>query len=168
MEKRIEKKINEYMQRFKDDIKEKMADLSMVNTPNELKLLQYIFDKENLCLSKEDFLKKKRINNVVHNFERCIAKRANGEKCTRRKKEGENFCGTHMKGTPYGVDSGEGEQINNNLKKIEIFIQDIQGIVNYIDNYGNIYRVEDILENKQYPKCIGKYVVNNGVYSIKE
>ena len=163
MEKRIEKKIDDYMQKFKDDIKDKIVELGMTENSNVVKLLQFIYDREKLNLDKEDFMKRKRVNNVVQNFERCIAKRANDEKCTRRKKEGEQFCGTHLKGTPYGTETCVEIQ---NFKKIEIFIQDIQGIINYIDINGNIYQVEDILENKQYPKCIGKYTIDNGVYKI--
>ena len=163
MEKRIEKKIEDYMQKFKDDIKDKIVELGLIESSNGGKLLQYVYDRENLVLDKEDFLKRKRVNNVVHNFERCIAKRANDEKCTRRKKEGEQFCGTHLKGTPYGIETCV--EIKT-FKKTEIFIQDIQGIINYIDTKGNIYQVEDILENKQYPKCIGKYKIENGIYRM--
>ena len=42
-------------------------------------------------------------NKKVPSSERCMAKRANGEQCTRRKKQDSCYCGTHTKGTPHGT-----------------------------------------------------------------
>ena len=58
-------------------------------------LIEYVFDYERLCLTKEDFIKRKRIKNAIPTSNRCNAKRANGEQCTRRRKYNCNFCGTH-------------------------------------------------------------------------
>ena len=69
-------------------------------------------------LSKEDFQKRKRVKNVVPQFERCGAKRANGEQCTRRKKDDSCFCGTHVKGTPHG----EVSTTDDGLKGIEVSV----------------------------------------------
>ena len=65
-------------------------------------LLKYVYDMEGLQISKEDFQKRKRVKNVVPHNIRCCAKRANGEQCTRRRLNDENFCGKHIKGTPHG------------------------------------------------------------------
>jgi hypothetical protein len=94
------------------------------------------------------------------------AKRASDEQCTRRKKAGEEYCGTHMKGTPNGVVT---ESTDNNvisMKKVEVWAQDIMGIVYYIDATGNVYQAEDIVGNKTNPKVIAKYVKQGEVYSI--
>ena len=49
-------------------------------------------------------MKRKRVKNVVHLSDRCCAKRANGEQCTRRRKDTTTeYCGTHLKGTPHGI-----------------------------------------------------------------
>ena len=128
--------------------------------------MQYIYDYERLSLNKDDFLKRKRVKNVVPYFDRCCAKRASSEQCTRRKKEGCEYCGTHMKGTPHGL--VENEENKQTTQKIEVWAQEILGIVYYIDKFGNVYQAEDIVNNKTNPKVIAKYVKNGDVFSIPE
>ena len=115
----------------------------------------------------EDMIKRKRSKNSVPTDERCSARRASGERCTRRKKEGSEYCGTHMKGTPHGIVDG---QLENKVttQKIEVWAQDIQGIIYYIDKANNVYQAEDIIVNKVNPKIIAKYVKNGDHYSIPE
>ena len=122
-----------------------------------------------MTLNKDDFMKRKRVKNVVPYFERCCAKRANGEQCTRRKKEECEYCGTHMKGTPHGL--VEDEENKQTMQKIELWAQEIMGIVYYLDKFGNVYQAEDIVNNKVNPKVICKYAktkMENGedVYTI--
>jgi hypothetical protein len=132
-------------------------------------LIQYIYNYERMTLNKDDFMKRKRVKNVVPYFERCCAKRANGEQCTRRKKEECEYCGTHMKGTPHGL--VEDEENKQTMQKIELWAQEIMGIVYYLDKFGNVYQAEDIVNNKVNPKVICKYAktkMENGedVYTI--
>ena len=48
--------------------------------------------------------RRKRKIKVIKPSELCCGLRANGSRCTRRKKDGnEKFCGTHIKGTPHGT-----------------------------------------------------------------
>ena len=130
-------------------------------------LLQYVYDYERLSFEKEDFQKRKRVKNFVPVFDRCCAKRATNEQCTRRKKEGNEYCGTHMKGTPHGIiDNQEDAKITT--QKIEVWAQDIQGIIYYIDKNNNVYQAEDIIVNKLNAKIIAKYVKNGDTYSIPE
>ena len=113
-------------------------------------------------------MKRKRVKNVVHLSDRCCAKRANGEQCTRRRKDDTTeFCGTHLKGTPHGVCSLE-EESKPQGQKIEVWAQDIQGIVYYIDKASNVYQVEDIMQGKVNPKIIAKYVKVGETYMIPE
>jgi Fe-S cluster assembly iron-binding protein IscA len=65
MERRINKKISEYVTEFKDDIKTKALQLGLANDSNMCQLVQYICDYERLVLSKDDFMKRKRVKNVV-------------------------------------------------------------------------------------------------------
>ena len=81
-------------------------------------LIQYIYDYDRLTFNKEDFQKRKRVKNFVPIFDRCCAKRANEEQCTRRKKDGCEYCGTHLKGTPHGIIDNQNEP-KNNTQKIE-------------------------------------------------
>jgi hypothetical protein len=102
-------------------------------------------------------------------YERCSAKRANGEQCTRRKKDGETYCGTHIKGTPHSImDEVACEIPTTKNVKVDIWAQDIKGIIYYIDKSGNVYDTEDIMKIDKYPKrVIAKYNQDEaGKYSI--
>ena len=167
MERRLNKKTETYITGFKDSIREKATQMGMATDSQMNNLLQYIYDYERLCFTKEDFQKRKRVKNVVPFFDRCCAKRATNEQCTRRKKEESEYCGTHMKGTPHGVIDNQNDA-KPTTQKIEVFARDIQGIIYYLDNNNNVYQAEDIITNKLDPKIIAKYVKNGDHYSIPE
>jgi hypothetical protein len=167
MERRLNKKIETYITSFKDNIREKASHMGMTKDEKTNQLLQYIYDYDRLTFTKEDFQKRKRVKNFVPIFDRCCAKRASNEQCTRRKKEGSEYCGTHMKGTPHGIMDTQNET-KINTQKVEVWAQDIQGIVYYIDKGNNVYQAEDIVSNKVNPKIIAKYVKNGEHYSIPE
>ena len=165
MEKRINKKLDLYIGQFKDNIKEKVMQMGLTKNENINIILQYIYDYEKLELKKDDFMKRRRVKNTVNLSDRCCAKRANNEQCTRRKKDEYEYCGTHLKGTPHGIISlNENEKIST--QKIEVWAQDIQGIIYYIDNKYNVYQTEDIIINKINPSIIAKYIKNGDHYSI--
>jgi hypothetical protein len=167
MEKRLNKKVDTYITSFKSNIKEKMDEMGLSTNQEVNQLLQFIYDYERLAFAKEDFQKRKRVKNFVPIFDRCCAKRASNEQCTRRKKEGSEYCGTHMKGTPHGIIDGQ-DKIKVNTQKIEVWAQDIQGIVYYIDKFNNVYQAEDIVSNKINPKIIAKYLKIGEQFSIPE
>lgn len=168
MERRINKKVENYITEFKDNIKLKADELGLANDVILTQLVQYIYDYERLLLSKEDFMKRKRVKNAVHLSDRCCAKRANGEQCTRRRKDDTTeYCGTHLKGTPHGI-CDVNEEVKSQGQKVEVWAQDIQGIIYYIDNMYNVYQVEDIMQSKVNPKVIAKYVKIGDIYSIPE
>ena len=97
--------------------------------------------------------------------ERCCAKRANGEQCTRKRKDIDSeFCGTHLKGTPHGICDLKQEKSQG--QKIEVWAQDIQGIMYYIDKDLNVYQTEDIIQSKVNPKIIAKCVKVDEKYLI--
>ena len=120
MEKRLNRKINAHTQSFKNDIKTKMQTLGLLDDYQCKELLQYIYDYPVTEITKIDLQKRKRVKNSVPYNERCCALRANNEQCTRRKKSGEKFCGTHIKGTPHG-EIKVGEQVADTTVKIEQF-----------------------------------------------
>jgi len=78
MEKRINKKLESYITTFKDNIRDKAGSLGIKNEQIN-HLLQFIYDYDRLNFGKDDFIKRKRVKNVVPFFDRCCAKRANGE-----------------------------------------------------------------------------------------
>jgi hypothetical protein len=168
MERRINKKIEDYISEFKDNVKQKASELGLTTDNSLSQLVQYIYDYDRLVLTKDDFIKRKRVKNVVHLSDRCCAKRASGEQCTRRRKDTTTeYCGTHLKGTPHGVCDVE-EDTKPKGHKIEVWLQDIQGIVYYIDKSFNVYQPEDIMSGTVNPKVIAKYVKVGDVYSIPE
>ena len=167
MEKRLNKKLETYIAEFKDNIREKASELGLTTDDSTIQLLQYIYDYERISLNKEDFQKRKRVKNFVPIYDRCCAKRASEEQCTRRRKKGSEYCGTHLKGTPHGVMDAN-EEMKETTQKIEVWAQDINGIVYYIDKCNNVYDTADIIKNRLNPKIIAKYVKKEDNYHIPE
>ena len=170
MDKTINKKIKTYVTEFKAFIKTKT--LETFSNESEQKVndfLQEMYNYETLVLSKEDISKKKRIKNAIPGCNRCIAKRATGEQCTRKQKEGYEYCGTHVKGVPHGiVTTNEEVQQENELVRSEVVAKDIHGIVYYVDTFNNVYKTEDILNQVKNPQIIAKCEIINGEYGIRK
>ena len=80
--------------------------------------------------------------------ERCIALRANDNQCTRRRKSGASYCGTHCKNLPHGT------LACSKTKTREVVAQDIGGIVYYVDDVRRVYCTEDVLLNMVNPRII--------------
>ena len=165
MEKRIQKKVDEYMKDFKESIKTQITDK---NIDPELysDILQLIYDYPSMEITQEDLKKRKRIKNTVPLHERCCALRANLQQCTRRKKNNEKYCGTHSKGRPHGQVDDHQELIN--ITKREVWAQDINGIIYYIDKEKNVYDHKDIMDGITNPKVIAKYTKIGEDYSIPD
>lgn len=167
MEKRLILKINEYQDQFKSDIKtwiESNPDMQF-NTKSDF--LKFIYDYDSILIGKEDFIKRKRIKSFVPHYLRCNAKRANGEQCTRKKKDDSSYCGTHDKNRPHGIiDSIDNDE--KKLKKVSVWPQEISGIIYYIDADYNVYKSQDIIANVINPKIIAKYKVQDAKYTIIE
>ena len=156
MEKRINSKVDQYITNIKDDICNKINNLNIEDTSIKSELLEFIYDYSRLSLNKEDFIKRKRIKNTIPETNRCNAKRANGEQCTRRRKDNCEFCGTHTKGTPHGLIQNE-NSMQDKKEKVEIYATEIMGIVYYIDHIKNVYNTEDIMNNIENPRVIAQY-----------
>jgi len=164
METRINKKIQSWTAELKEKLKGEFSNHSIDHEVAN-KLIQYVYNFEGLCLTKEDFVKRKRTKNNIPHYDRCIAKKSNNDQCTRKRKDEKEYCGTHLKGLPHGVMNSSTSLEN---KKVEVWAQDIHGILYYIDDKNNVYQAEDILSNKLNPKIIAKYTKINEIYSIPE
>lgn len=166
MERRLNHKIDDYFSTFKNNIKDKMISLKLLDSEQGNQLLQFIFDFESLTIHKDDLSKRKRFKNIVSGSDRCFAKRANNEQCTRRKKDGCDFCGTHVKGTPHGLVLVKPIQSHH---KVDVFAHDFKGIVYFIDSHNHVYNTQDIVANIDNPRIISKYVtLHNGLLSIPD
>ena len=132
-------------------------------------LTKFVYEYEKLKLTKEDFMKRKRVKNMVPIQQRCLAKRANGEQCTRKKKEGCDYCGTHTKGVPCSImdDENDGDKPKLNQQSVNIWVQNIKGIEYFIDSSQNVYKHEDVINNSTNPRIIAKYSKSEtGAFSI--
>lgn len=167
MERRLNKKINDYVHNFKTELVEKIKTTQTTSQSSEMmELINYVYQFDNLEINKDDLMKRKRVKSTVPVYDRCCAKRANGEQCTRRKKEDCQYCGTHTKGTPHGI-LNDSESAPT-TKKVDVQAIDIKGIIYYLDNNNNVYDTEDIVSNKKNPRVIAKYVKTGNEYSIPE
>lgn len=162
MEARIQQKFDDHLRAFKNSLRDWIVENGATLVKNSdgstitNEFLQFMFDNENVQLQKEDFQRRKRVKNHVPVGERCCAKRANGEQCTRRMLDG-TFCGTHSKGAPHGVIDKSELEDQQITEKVEIWMQDIQGISYYIDKNNRVYSPEDIVANKSNPRVIGRW-----------
>lgn len=159
MERNLNQKISAHITDIKTNITQWLEanHLTVVDSTGKNRLndlLRNISDFPALELSKDDFKRRVRIKTVIPTYDRCCALRLNGEQCTRKNKEGACFCGTHLKGLPYGriEDFPKTAQ-----EKIEIQMEEICGIHQYIDTKGNIYSSEDILNSIPNPRVIARW-----------
>jgi hypothetical protein len=121
-------------------------------------LIEYVYEYERLNFAKDDFVKRKRVKNSIPSDNRCSAKRANGEQCTRRRKDQCEFCGTHYKGAPHGLITSQDSTVSESRKcALEINAEDVNGIIYYIDKFNNVYNMEDVMGQTENPRVIGKY-----------
>jgi hypothetical protein len=165
MEKRINDSLEKYLIKFKDDIKKKVYELGFEEKSKTNDLLEFVYEYQRMTLSKDDFSKRKRVQNSIPVNNRCIAVKSNNERCTRRRKDGCEFCGTHYKN---GI-SEDGTDTTQSTKKLEVSAREMDGIVYYVDEYNNVYRTEDVLNEVENPKIIAHYQLMNGTrYMIRE
>lgn len=175
MEKRINDKTRAYITEFKDAVRTRALNLQFdeASLPKVNELLEFVLEYDRLCFEKDDFIKRKRVKNAIPTANRCVAKRANGEQCTRKRRDDCEFCGTHYKSTPHGSVNAESnipiENSDEMQHRLEVVAEDIGGIVYYLDAFGNVYNTEDVLKGKDNPQIVAKYVKTDvGKYQIPE
>mgnify|MGYP001193729397 CR=1 FL=1 len=155
MDIKINKKIEAYIDKYKAHILSNICE--KVKDDNDIENILNNYGI--LKIFKEDLNKKTRLKNNVNLEDRCQALRANNSQCTRRKQKNSCFCGTHIKGTPYGKITENDTLVKIIKEEINIYTKEIKGITYYIDDNGNIYSSEDILSNNNNPNVIGHYLV---------
>lgn len=104
--------------------------------------------------------KRSRVRNEVNKKKQCRACRADGKQCSRQRKDGEDFCGTHIKGCPHG----KYKITEDHKDELKLSIIEYLGIMYYIDlNTRKVYSTEDVLNKKNDPEVIGTYDNDNKV-----
>ena len=94
---------------------------------------------------------------------RCTAICVNGNRCARNKCVGFEFCSTHKRTLQQSAKSPSSSGTtsitdSNNTCTHTVHIEDIDGIAYFIDDHGNVFKPEDILQSKLRPTVIAKLV----------
>lgn len=97
----------------------------------------------------------KRKKRTIPFEERCMAKRADGGRCTRRRKN-EKFCGTHSKNAETRNEIDDTKETGD-MTEITITNIEIHGITYFTDQDGYLYMPDDILKSSPTPRIIGRY-----------
>lgn len=165
MERKLKLKIENNMLMNKENIK-KYIEENKLNITDEngedksVEFLQYIYDMETVDITEEDFMKRKRTKNQIDPKHRCCAFKSNNQRCSRKKKGDSNFCGTHDKGKPNGFIDDEDlkniTEVSDGMTYKKVSLLNVSGLHQYVDDENNIYSTNDIIENKDNPKIIGK------------
>ena len=164
MEKKLNNKVGSYIGNLKDDFKQKIS-LMDIADEKKYEILQYIYNYEHLIIEKQDLQKRKRVKNIVPFCDRCKAKRANTEQCSRKRKKESEFCGTHIKGIPHGKINLNNEE-ENKKQNVTVWAEEIMGITYYLDNNNNVYSPSAILNNVENPQIIAKWEKDGEKYTI--
>ncbi len=166
MDKFYHEQIDEFVETFKKEVKKNFVE----KNENESMFNEFVDNYDSFKISSTTppiptpiITNKKSIPDQF----RCNAKRLNNEQCTRRRNKISIFCGTHCKAQPFGLFDSILTQ--ENIKHtILVYTRDIQGIVFHLDMNGNVYNTEDIMNNIEDPRIIGKVLLVNNVYTIPE
>lgn len=166
-----------YFSQLKEDIQKKVVQLSFQQEKQKIQeLLEYIYEYPpypNDSNHQPSNLQppKKRVKPPVTQENRCMAKLSNGGQCSRQRLKEGQLCGSHNKVQPYGLVSlcpiilakhaKEQDMVSH-----EVFAVEIQGLVYYIDQNGNVFRTEDVLNDVPNPTVIAQYTKTPTGYSI--
>lgn len=158
MERSLNMKVSESALQFREDMATWFKTNQMEITNQEGKngyedFMHFIDGYENIQFTKEDLKKRIRTKTLIATFERCCALRSNHEQCTRKSKKDSVYCGTHLKSQPNGVVDMEPKTMDT---KLDVWLEDINGVHQYTDKEGNIYSSEDILQKVTFPRIIAK------------
>tara|TARA_Y100001970_G_scaffold84992_1_gene107182 strand:- start:1336 stop:1839 length:504 start_codon:yes stop_codon:yes gene_type:complete len=165
MEKKLNQKYAAWLSGFKTAMRDNIMEHDQLPKQIQIKLLECIYNYPPFVITNEDLQKRKRVKNVVPYHERCCALRADSLQCTRRRKGDNTFCGTHMKGIPHGEIHNQNAQ--NTTQKIQIWAEEVEGIISHLDKFGNVYDPQDVYQNITNPRIIAKYTKKDDTYTFQ-
>ena len=87
----------------------------------------------------------------------CLGRKQDGKQCTRRRKEGCEFCGKHINNQKYGRIDDSNNKINNEL--LRTILVNIDNSDYLMDNKNNLFSF-----HPEAPEYIGKYKDNQIIY----
>ena len=98
----------------------------------------------------------------------CQAYKLNKTQCTRKRKNGELYCGTHMKNAQNGsvFDTTDYNPPPIKIKQTTkcVYEHTINNIVYFIDDVNNVYNTEDVMMEIRNPRIIGTHDNGNIIY----
>ena len=128
------------------------------------KQMEYLMNeiKQGKDVDISNYKKRSRTRNEVNKLKQCRAKRADGNQCSRQRKQGHDYCGTHIKGCPHGT-----YKIKEDVKKeLKLSIVEDKGIPYYVDlKTGDVYASEGVMKGEGVV-VVGSY--KDGVVLIKK
>ena len=153
----------EILQNFHDGLVDKMKSV-YIQSEVISEVMDYVTNHDLFLSENEDIKKSRRVKKEVSMNDQCNATRIDGKRCTRRKKQDVQYCGTHLNCSSHiefnSVD------IVCPIKDKTVSAIDVQGIIYYIDADLNVYNTEDVIKEVLDPSIIGRACINNGVYTI--
>ena len=108
---------------------------------------------------------KKRKRKNVKSENLCMARKQDGNQCTRRRKDGCDFCGKHIKNRKYG-------RIDDNSNIIDKLAEDDNYIMTWVENFnGTEYLVDsnNIVYTKDVdcPSIVGKKISDGVIQFVQ-
>ena len=135
-----------------------------IDKDKTLEIIKYISEQSIFNLQNDGLKKTHRTKKTITTDEQCKATRIDGNRCTRKKRNGLHYCGTHLNCTSY-TEFNTIEITRPTIDK-SVSAIDIQGIIYYIDLDLNVYNTEDVMNEILDPSIIGKACKNNEIYTI--
>lgn len=120
--------------------------------------------------AKKDSPKIKRKRNKIPDKIRCLGRKQCGEQCTRKRKNNQEFCGSHQKGLPYGriddgIDYKPKEKGKRGRKKKNPSLEDLSYNNDYVATWkdpelGDQYLIDSdnivYTNNPENPRIVGR------------
>ena len=185
MEKTLILQTEQYISKFKSNVQKKAVELSFNEKDKIIELLEFIFEYEKFSFGSSKISTVNEKSNIASEStingtddDRCLATRKKGDRCTRKRTKGTQYCGTHCvkhkqpgQGITQSTSTINDDSITPPLSitktSLEVIAHEIQGIIYYIDNNLNVYNTEDIFKNVNNPRIIAKEVqLSQNVFSI--
>lgn len=83
----------------------------------------------------------------------CLARKQDSKQCTRKKKDGFDFCGKHINNQKYGRVDDNNDKLNNEL--LRTVLVSIENTEYLMDDEKNLFTF-----HPEAPEYIGKYIDN--------
>ena len=147
---------------FNNHLKIILEDIATDHTQLDAELLLKKYCLSNLDLDNLNVLskrKKRKKNKILESTELCMAQKADGLQCTRRRKDNCEYCGKHVNNLKFGRIDDE-LKYNDKSKYIKTNHERINGTDYLVDENSIVYSFD-----KDNPKALGTKIDGQLVYA---